>query len=187
MNPAECGGKASFVKFPSGSSTPSVTWAWPGCPFKGQSQLCGCKGLRGSATKACVDIWLEKSCPPQTTTISLQQLAALTSDPWRSLALETQTGEESVRRERWCLFFFVSADHRIIQRVTWRLRHELNATLKGFESVFQIPSEIWGLSWAPRPRSRFKVLHWSRWQMEKISYPVWLASRQHPLLFVVER
>lgn len=48
-----------------------------------KSAVCVCvcvyKGLRGSTTEACVDIWFEKSCPP-TTTATVLPLAALSTD-----------------------------------------------------------------------------------------------------------
>lgn len=41
-NPAECGGKASVLEFPSGSRALSATWDQPSWTFKGQSAACVC-------------------------------------------------------------------------------------------------------------------------------------------------
>lgn len=128
--------------------------------------VCGCKGLRGSATEACVDIWFEKSCPPPPLLppqlSSLQQLSALTSAPRRFLAFETES-----QRKRACegegegalMFVFLCID---------RSQNYSKSDLKAppsvkrrfeviWKCVFQILSEIWGLSWVPRPHSNFKV------------------------------
>lgn len=128
--------------------------------------FCGCKGLRGSASQACVDIWFEKSCPLPTTTTAVAPSAALTSAPRCFLAFGTESQRRrAYERERALMFVFLC-----IGRSQNYSKSDLKAppSVKCrfeviWKCVFQMLSEIWGLSWVIRPHSNFKVLHWSQW------------------------
>lgn len=76
------------------------------------------------------------SPPPPPQPSRLQQHWPLHPGAFWLLGQRAREGEHMRGRERSCLFSFVSADRRIIQRVTWKLHRQLNAALKWFESVF---------------------------------------------------
>lgn len=117
--------------------------------------VCGCEGLKGSAaTEACVDIWFEKSAPHH---LRLQ-LSALTSTPQCFLAF--WQGESVWGRPLMFDFLCISRSQNY-PKGDLKAPASLKCSFEViWKCVFQMLSEIWGISWVPRPHSNFKVPHW---------------------------
>lgn len=159
MNPAECGGKAKFLEFPSGSGALSVTWAQPSWTFKGQVSCVWMWRVEGLSNWSVCWHLVSEIMPPPTITTTVLLSAALSTDPCTLVLFSIWDREPEEEREsaRALVFVFLCiGKSQNYPGVTWKPHRQLNATLKWFESVFsKFCQRFEALSWVPH--SNFKV------------------------------
>ena len=172
VNPAECGGKAGVLKFPSSVRALFVTRAQPSWTFKGQSAASVC--VEGDA-EGLSNNWRLLTCgfrnpappppPPPPPSCLQQPLLALTSSPRWLFSLFW--GRERRRKERvWArelgFAFLCIGRLQIYSKGDWNAPTSLKCHFDvSWKCVFQNSARDWRhLLGTTHPHSDFKVLLW---------------------------